>query len=81
VSEVDLAAERAELAREFAEAIDRLESALLACPDALWHTSMWHVPRSDPWVWPNAGTEPVPERTDESIQTFSAVAHIAYHCL
>jgi DinB superfamily len=42
---------------------------------------MWHVPRSDPWVWPPPGTEPVPERTDESIQKFSAFANVAYHCL
>jgi hypothetical protein len=81
VSDQSIAAERTELAREFNGAIDRLEAAVVACPDALWRTSMWHVPRSDPWMWPKAGVEPVPERTDESIQTFSAVANVVYHCL
>ena len=42
---------------------------------------MWHVPRTDPWVWPKPGTDPVPERTDESIQQFSVFWVVAYHCL
>jgi hypothetical protein len=81
VSDGDVAADRVELARDFDAAIDRLEAAIVACPEALWRTSMWQVPRSDPWVWPKDGVEPVPERTDESIQTYSVVATIVYHCL
>jgi hypothetical protein len=42
---------------------------------------MWYVTRSDPWIWPKADREPVRERTDESIQIYSAVANVAYHCL
>jgi hypothetical protein len=81
VNDQSFAADWAELVREFNEAIDQLEAAVVACPDALWRASMWHVPRSDPWMWPMAGVEPVPERTDESIQSFSAVANVVYHCL
>jgi hypothetical protein len=69
------------LCASFEEAIKLLEAALHACPDELWETSMWHVPRTDPWVWPRPGLEPVPERTDEAIQAFSTVATIAGHCL
>jgi hypothetical protein len=32
-------------------------------------------------VWPAPGVEPIPERTDESIQQFSAFWVVAYHCL
>jgi len=81
VTDGDFVADRLELAREINAALDRLEAAIVVCPDSLWRTSMWHVPRSDPWVWPIDPVEPVRERTDESIQTYSAVANIAYHCL
>ncbi|MGH7759630.1 MAG: DinB family protein, partial [Candidatus Dormibacteria bacterium] len=73
--------DRAQGARAFRKAIGELEDSLRRCPDELWRASMWHVPRTDPWVWPKLGVEPVPERTDEAIQIFSAVASIAYHCL
>jgi hypothetical protein len=73
--------DREETSRQFARAIDVLEEALRRCPDGLWETSMWHVARSDPWVWPREGVPPVPERTDESVQQFSAFCNIAYHCL
>jgi DinB superfamily len=76
-----LPVDRSDLAWQFKEAIDRLEAALEACPASLWRASMWHVSRSDPWVWPKAGREPVPERTDETIQGFSTVATIACHCI
>jgi hypothetical protein len=73
--------DRDELCRQFDESIDDLVRALRDCPDDLWEASMWHVPRTDPWVWPAPGVEPVPERTDESIQQFSAVWVVGYHCL
>ena len=72
---------RKELCEEFDEAIDDFETALRECPDDLWQVSLWHVPRTDPWVWPKPGTKPIPERTDESIQQFSAFWAVAYHCL
>ena len=73
--------DREELCRQFDDAIDGLVQALRDCPGELWEASMWHVPRTDPWVWPAPGIEPVPERTDESIQQFSAVWAVGYHCL
>lgn len=72
---------RASLCDSFDEAIDVLTGALRACSAGLWEASLWPVPRTDPWVWPRPGMEPVPERTDESIQQFSAFWVIAYHCL
>jgi hypothetical protein len=65
---------------EFDEAIGCLERALRTCPDELWESSLWEVKRTDPWIWPANG-EPEPGRTDETIQVFSAVWVIAYHCL
>ena len=73
--------DRQELCEQFEDAIDGLQRALRDCPDELWQASMWHVSRTDPWVWPKSGTEPVPERTDESIQQFSAFWLVGYHCL
>lgn len=73
--------DRRQLCEQFDVAIDDLEAALRDCPDELWAASMWHVPRTDPWVWPAPGVEPVPERTDESIQQFSAFWVVGYHCL
>lgn len=73
--------DRAETSRQFARAIDVIEEALRRCPDELWETSMWHVARTDPWVWPREGVAPIPERTDESVQQFSAFCNVAYHCL
>jgi hypothetical protein len=72
--------DRTALSQDFDEAIDRLEAALRACPDDLWEASLWEVKRSDPWIWPKSG-EPEPGRTDETIQVFSAVWLVAYHCL
>lgn len=74
-------AQRRKLCAAFDEAVDVVESALRECPDTRWEVSMWHVPRTDPWVWPVPDTKPVVERTDESIQRFSAFWVIAYHCL
>jgi hypothetical protein len=73
--------EAEKLRMEFDAGLSTLQQALLACPDERWETSVWHVPRTDPWVWPDAGVEPVPERTDESIQRYSAFCIVAYHCL
>ena len=73
--------DREALVRRYDAALDVLEHALTACPDDRWHDSVWHVPRTDAWVWPQPGVEPVPERTDESIQRFSAFWCVAYHCL
>jgi hypothetical protein len=73
--------DRQMLCEQFDRAIDDLEAALRNCPSELWEASIWHVPRTDAWVWPAAGTEPVPERTDDSIQHFSAFWVVGYHCL
>ena len=73
--------DRGELCRRFDAAIDRLERALRECPDELWEASVWPVPTTDPWVWPAPGVEPIPERTEDSIQQFSAVWAVATHCL
>ena len=73
--------DRQELCREFDSAIDDLVEALRTCPDDLWEASLWHVPKTDAWVWPAPGVEPIPERTEESIQQFSAFWVVAYHCL
>jgi hypothetical protein len=68
------------LIRDFDDAIDELEAALRECPDDLWEASLWEVKRTDAWIWP-ADNKPEPGRTDESIQVFSAVWVVAYHCL
>lgn len=73
--------DRAAMTAAFHDAIDRLEQALAACRDDRWEASVWPVPRTDPWVWPAPGVTPVPERTDESIQAFSAFWGVAYHTL
>jgi hypothetical protein len=73
--------DRTALVEEYRAAIDALERTLRACPEELWDRSVWPVRTTDPWVWPAAGTEPVPERTEESIQRFSAFWVVAYHCL
>ena len=73
--------DREQLAAEYDEAIDRLEAAVRDCPPELWHESLWPVPRTDAWVWPQPGVEPVPERTDETIQRYSAFWCVAYHAL
>ena len=76
-----MAIERERMISGFEAAIDQIERALRDCPDEKWESSMWPVPRTDPWVWPKEGVEPVPERTDESIQRFSAFWCVAYHAL
>jgi hypothetical protein len=73
--------DRARLRGEFDEAIDRLEAAVRDCPPEKWHDSVWPVRKTDPWIWPQPGVQPVPERTDESIQRFSAFWCVAYHAL
>lgn len=73
--------DREALIQEFEVALDDLERALRQCPDELWDASVWAVKKTDPWVWPAAGTDPVPERTEESIQRFSAFWIVASHCL
>jgi hypothetical protein len=70
----------ASVVREFDDAIDRLEAALRECPDELWGASLWEVKRTDPWIWP-ANNQPEPGRTVQSIQIFSAIWVVAYHCL
>ena len=66
--------------REFDEAIDLLEAALRDCPPELWEASLWKVQRTEPGMWPE-NNQPEPGRTDESIQVFSTVWKVAYHCL
>ena len=73
--------DREALVTRFDVALDRLETAVRECPDEHWNDSVWPVPRTDPWVWPHPGVEPVPERTDETIQRFSAFWCVAYHAL
>lgn len=73
--------DRPSTAALFEEAIDRIERCLSTWPIDSWGANLWEVKRTDPWTWPAAGTEPLPERTDESIQTFSTVWCVAYHAL
>ena len=73
--------DRLRMVKAFDEGIDRLEQALRDCPADRWQASVWPVLRTDPWVWPSAGTEPVPERTEETIQQLSAFWVVAYHAL
>jgi len=70
---------RTKLLGQYHAAIDVFERAVRRCPAELWHASVWPVLRSDPGVWPSEGNEPVPERTDESIQVFSAFWNVAAH--
>ena len=67
--------------QEFEIALADLESALRECPDDRWEQSVWPVPKTDPWMWPAPGVEPIPERTLESIQRQSHFWVVAYHCL
>ena len=73
--------DRAATLAEFDDAIDTLERVLRECPEELWEAPAWRVERTDPWVWPASGVEPMPERTEETIQSLAAVWAIAYHCL
>jgi DinB family protein len=73
--------QRSDLIAKFEGAIDVLERALRECPDELWEASVWRVSPDDPWMWPAEGIEPIPERTEESIQAISAFWAVAYHCL
>ena len=75
-----MAVRNSSLVREFDEAIALLEAALRTCPDALWEASLWRVERTDPGMWPG-NDQPEPGRTDGSIQVFSALWKVAYHCL
>jgi hypothetical protein len=70
----------ASLVQEFDEAINLLEGALRECPQALWEASLWKVERTEPGIWPE-NDQPEPGRTDDSIQVFSALWKVAYHCL
>lgn len=73
--------DRKAMAAQFEEAIGRVERCLTTWPADAWGANLWKVERSDAWIWPSAGTEPIPERTDESIQTFSTVWCVGYHTL
>ena len=73
--------DRAAMVVQFDEAIDALERALRECPDELWETPVWRVLKTDPHVWPPPDVEPIPERTEESVQALSAFWAVAYHCL
>lgn len=73
--------DRAAMVLQFDQAIDVLERALHGCPEELWETPVWRVLKTDPYVWPQAGVEPMPERTEESIQSIAAFWAVAYHCL
>jgi hypothetical protein len=75
-----MADNRASLLRAFDDAIDVLEAGLRTCPDDLWEKSLWEVKRTDAWIWPPKD-EPEPGRTDATIQVFSALWMVAYHCL
>lgn len=66
---------------EMDAALDDLEAALRECPDDRWEASVWPVLKTDPWIWPAPGVEPLPERTEASIQRFSAFWAVATHCL
>lgn len=66
---------------QFDEAIDVLERALRECSHDLWEKPAWQVHKTDPWMWPAPGVEPIPERTERSIQSCAAVWAVAYHCL
>lgn len=69
------------MAAQFEDAIDCLERCLSTWPVDAWGDHLWEVKRTDPWIWPAPGTDPIAERTDESIQTFSTVWCVAYHAL
>lgn len=66
---------------DFEAAIDDLETALRECPEDRWEQSVWEVKKTDAWMWPAPGVEPIPERTIESIQRQSHFWAVAYHCL
>ncbi len=68
-------------ADEFDAAIDDLAMALRTCPDNAWEESVWEVKRTDRWIWPKPGVEPIPERMTESVQRCSAFWAVAYHCI
>jgi hypothetical protein len=68
------------LLENFVAAIDSFERAVRDCPEQLWDASLWEVKTTDPWVWPKPGVEPIPERTVESIQIYSAFWQVAAHC-
>ena len=66
---------------EFDAAIDDIATALRTCPNDAWEESLWQVNKTDKWIWPKPGVEPIPERTTESIQRCSAFWAVAYHCI
>jgi len=68
-------------ADEFDAAIDDLETALRTCPDDAWEESVWEVKKTDRWIWPKPGVEPIPERTLDTIQRMAAFWAVAYHCI
>lgn len=81
MGDMDVTVDRADLAQRFDTALDELEEALRTCHDDRWEASVWPVLTTDAWVWPQPGIEPIPERTEASIQQFSAFWVVAYHCL
>lgn len=68
----------------YEDALSFMEDALRDCPDELWESSMWTVPRPEPW-------EPLPspdgtvnndaEFQERLLQGGSAIWNVAYHAL
>lgn len=59
---------RTALWRQFGAAIDLFESALIACPDALWTERLWEAPPGDP-------------RAAEFPPEFGEFWYVSYHVL
>lgn len=66
---------------EFEAALADLEAAIRECPEDRWEASVWEVKKTDAWMWPPPGVQPMPERTLEAIQRQSHFWAVAYHCL
>lgn len=73
--------DRGAMVAQFDDAVGVLERAIRGCPEDLWEAPVWRVLKSDPHVWPAPGVQPIPERTEESIQSIAAFWAVAYHCL
>lgn len=72
------------LLRQYEEELDKLHHVLDLCPDELWESSLWKVERAERWIWPRDEKGELIEstdRTEASIQVFSAFWYRAYHCL
>lgn len=71
---------RTALLEDLEEGIAVFESGVRGIPEDRWHDSLWEVLVTDPWVWPQPGTDPAPGRTVESIQAYSMCSAVAAHC-